>query len=226
MAAETPPWERLLRTRSGDAALPYGIRKASLDAFVGVARSPAALRDLRAYLAGTRLFDQQPVKQPTRWAIVTTLLARAAPDAPALFARELARDSTPDAARRAFVAGAAVPRAAVKADYFRRYLDDPALNEEWVTASLRAFNDPEQADLTLPYLRPALEKLEWIRENRRIFFLGSWISAFVGGQTSPQALKVVDDFLAAHPDLPVDIRRKVLQSRDELERTVAVRARV
>jgi aminopeptidase N len=225
-ARETPPWERLLRTRAADPALPYGMRKASLDAFVSIARSPAALADLRAYLAGSRLFDRQPVRQPTRWAIVTTLLARATPDAQAIFAREQARDSTPDAARRAFVAGAAVPAQARKAEYFRRYLEDPALNEEWVTASLRAFNDPEQAALTLPYLRPALEKLEWVRENRRIFFLGSWVNAFIGGQTSPQALKVVDDFLAAHPELPIDIRRKVLQARDELERTVAVRAQV
>ena len=42
--------------------------------------------------------------------------------------------------RRAFAAGAAVPDAAVKAEYFRRYFADSTLNEEWATASLGNFN--------------------------------------------------------------------------------------
>ncbi|HEX2091294.1 MAG TPA: hypothetical protein VHG28_02785, partial [Longimicrobiaceae bacterium] len=69
----------------------------------------------------------------------------------------------------------------------------------------------------------ALDDLVWIRDNRRIFFLPRWIGAFLGGQTGPEALAVVDAFLAEHGDLPVDIRRKVLQARDDLERTVRIR---
>jgi aminopeptidase N len=224
LARLAPAWERLLLARADDARLTYGMRKASLDALVGLARSPESIAAMRGYLAGTRQFNGAAVKQPTRWAIVQTLLARNAAGAPALFAAEVARDSTPDARRRAFVAGAAVPSDGVKSDYFHRYLNDPTLNEEWVTASLGAFNDPEQAALTLDYLRPSLDKLEWVRDNRRIFFLPRWVSAFIGGQTSPQALAAVDAFLAARPDLPADLRRKVLQSRDELERTVRIRA--
>ncbi|HYW08228.1 MAG TPA: hypothetical protein VE913_14795, partial [Longimicrobium sp.] len=124
----------------------------------------------------------------------------------------------------AFVAGAAIPTAAARAEYFRRYFDDAALNEEWVTASLGGFNDPAHADLSLPHLRESLERLEWLRENRRIFFLPRWVNSFVGGQTSPEGLAVVDRFLAEHPALPADLRRKVLQARDELERTVRIRA--
>ncbi|HEX2188272.1 MAG TPA: hypothetical protein VHG51_05205 [Longimicrobiaceae bacterium] len=123
------------------------------------------------------------------------------------------------------MAGAAAPDSAAKAGYFERYLRDPSLNEEWVTSSLGNFNDPAHARLTLPYLRPALEELVWLRDNRRIFFLPRWIGAFLGGQTGPEALAEVDAFLAAHPELPVDVRRKVLQSRDELERVVRIRGR-
>jgi len=163
------------------------------------------------------------VKQPTRWSIVQRLLSLGEPDAAALYAAETARDSTSEAGRRAFIAGVAGPDAAAKEAYFRRYLDDAALNEEWVTASLGAFNDPAHAALTLRYLRPSLDRLEWIRDHRRIFFLPRWINAFIGGHTSPEALAVVDRFLAESPELPADIRRKVLQARDELERTVRVR---
>jgi aminopeptidase N len=220
-----PAWEGLLVARAGDAALPYGLRKASLDALVSLARSEETRRVLKEYLVGERLFDGKPLQEPSRWAAIQQLLSVADPAADSLFRAEVARDSTPEAARRAFVAGAARPTAENKAEYFRRYLDDPALNEEWVTASLGAFHDPAHVALTLPHLRPALEKLEWIRDNRRIFFLPRWVNAVLGGQTGPGALAEVDAFLAAHPELPPDIRRKVLQARDELERTVRIRGR-
>jgi len=178
---------------------------------------------LRDYLGGKLQFDGAPTKQVTRWNIVRRLLAAGEPDAPALVEAELKRDTTPEAGRSAFIARAATPDPAAKHDYFGRYLDDPNLNEEWVSASLGAFNDPRQTALTRPYLGPALSKLEWIRAHRRIFFLAGWINAFVGGQQDTGALAEVDRFLAAQPNLPIDIRRKVLEARDELERTVAVR---
>jgi aminopeptidase N len=92
-----------------------------------------------------------------------------------------------------------------------------------VTASLRSFNVPEQDAITRPFVVPALDSLPWIQQNRRIFFLGSWIGAFVEGQQSAEALGAVDAMLADHPAMADDLRRKILQSRDELERTVAIR---
>lgn len=217
-------WERLLLARSADAALTYGARKAALDMLVGTARTEAGRALLREYLAGTRTFDGEAVRQPTRWSIVERLIALGEPEPDALIAAESQRDTTPDAGRRAYIAGAAIPAADVKARYFGRFLDDPNLNEEWVTSASGNFNAPLHSALTLQYLRPSLDRLEWIRDNRRIFFLPRWISAFIGGHASAEALAIVDRFLAETPELPIDIRRKVLQSRDELERTVRIRA--
>ncbi|MGC1301967.1 MAG: M1 family aminopeptidase [Caulobacteraceae bacterium] len=218
-----PPWEQLLTARAQDGALGYGLRKDSLDALVATVRTPAGRAALHDYLSGTRPFDGAPVKQLTRWNIVQRLLALGDPGAETLYAAEIKHDTTPEAGRSAFIVHAAVPDAAVKRDYFRRYLDDPSLNEEWVSASLAAFNDPDQTALTLAFLRPALERLEWIRANRRIFFLPGWVNAFVRGQQGADALAEVDAYLARRPDLPIDIRRKVLEARDELDRTVAIR---
>jgi aminopeptidase N len=154
---------------------------------------------------------------------VTTLIARSAPTADVRLAAEIRRDSTTEGRRRAFVAGAARPDSGVKAQYWARYFGDPELNEDWVTASLRAFNDPERDDLTRRYLEPALDSLPWIQQHRRIFFLGSWVSATLDGQRSAQSLAAVDDLLRRRTALPRDLREKILQSRDELERTVAIR---
>lgn len=92
-----------------------------------------------------------------------------------------------------------------------------------MTASVRAFNNPEQSTLTLRYLVPALDSLPWIQRNRRIFFLGSWLGGFIGGQQSPEALREIDAFLASRPGLGADLRQKILQTRDDLERTVRIR---
>ena len=111
----------------------------------------------------------------------------------------------------------------MKREYFQRYFADKALNEDWVTASLDAFNSVRQTELTRPYLIPALDSLRWIQANRRIFFLGSWLTSFLEGQTSAESLIAVDRFLNEHPDLPRDLREKVLQAQDELTRTVRIR---
>ena len=218
-------WEHMLLARIDDAKLGYGLRKNALDRLVATARTPLGLTRLRDLLAERATFNGTPIRQPTRWAIIQQLLTVGDPDGSALAAAEQRRDRSGEAAKDAFVTLAAAPEKAVKAEYFARYFSDAALNEAWASESLGAFNAAGQSALTLPYLRPALERLEWIRANRRIFFLPSWIEAFIGSQTDASALKVVDDFLRAQPALPPDIRRKVLTARDELALTVRIRGR-
>jgi aminopeptidase N len=216
--------ERVLWELSRDPGRSYGVRRAALDAFISLAATPAALANLKTLLVADSAAGE-PVRDPTRWGVVDRLLLLDDSTAARALAVQAARDTTPDGRRRAFIAGAARPNAAVKADYFRRWFADRSLNEDWASGSLSAFNALEHRALTLPYLRPALDSLQYIQANRRIFFLGAWLGAFLGGQTSPEALAVVRRYLADHPDLPRDLRQKVLQHADELERTVRIRRR-
>ncbi|CAN5262356.1 aminopeptidase N [soil metagenome] len=217
-----PDVERVLLAIANDTTRSYGIRKNHLDTWIGLARSPSALTTLEGMLDSTSVAGA-PLRPPTRWAIVTSLVARRAPAALKRLDDETRRDSTSEGRRRAFVAGAALPDSANKARYWNRYFADRQLNEDWVTASLRAFHDPEQESLTRAYLVPALDSLAWVQRNRRIFFLGNWVSATLDGQRSAAALADVDEVLERRDGLPRDLREKVLQSRDELERTVAIR---
>jgi len=218
-----PAAEVLLLECARDAQRPYGIRKSALDAYIDLAATASDAGRLDAWLDSASAAGL-PLREPSRWSIITQLVAVGSPTANRRLGEEVQRDTTAGGKRRAFVAGAARPDSAAKSAYFARYLGDSTLNEEWVTASLRAFNDPDQRALTLSYLRPALDTLPWIQHNRRIFFLGSWLGAFIGGQRDAAALRVIDDYLADHPKLPTDLRQKVLQTRDELERTVRIRS--
>ena len=217
-----PVFERVLLAGAADTALAYGQRKSRLDALIGSATSVAALSRLDAWLDADSAVGL-PLRPPTRWAIVTQLVSRQHLTAAARLRAESVRDSSSEGQRLAFVAGAAAPDAPTKARYYDRWFSDSTLNEEWVTSSLRAFHDSEQDTLTRRYLVPSLDTLPWIQRNRRIFFLAAWLGATIGGQQSAEALAQLDAWLAAHPSLAADLRRKVLQSRDELERTVRIR---
>jgi aminopeptidase N len=219
VSAESTFW-----TQARDASKPYGIRKAFLDAFIGLATSSGGVAKLESLLSADSAAGE-PVRDPTQWSVVDRMIVLGTSNAESALAAQIARDTTPDGRRRAFVAGAGRKSAAVKAEYFTRYFADKSLNEDWASGSLGEFNALEHQDLTLPYLRPALDSLPFIQANRRIFFLGSWLGSFIGGHTSDAALQTVKKFLADHPKLPKDLREKVLQSSDELERTVRIRKR-
>jgi aminopeptidase N len=125
-----------------------------------------------------------------------------------------------DVAKFAYLAGAAAADADVKERYFASYFDPKHPPEQWVQASLGFFHWPGQGELTLPYLRRALDRVEWVKEHRKIFFMPAWIDGFVNGHSTRAALEIVEAFRAAHEDLPADVRRKLLQSLDELQRAV------
>jgi aminopeptidase N len=128
-----------------------------------------------------------------------------------------------DVGKEVFLARAATPTAEAKADYWQQYLQLDTPPEQWTQDSLAWFHWPGQQELTLPYLEQALAQVDWVKQNRRIFFMPAWLDAFVNAHSSPEALAIVDKFLA-NTELRDDVRRKVLQSRDGLARAVRVRA--
>jgi len=218
-----PGLESSLRSVESDSTRPYEIRKPNLDALIRITHTPTGLEYLDHLLDSANAAGA-PLKAPTRWAIVTHLIATRAPTAMTRLAAETKSDSTSEGKRYAFIARAATPDSNIKREYFTRYLSDPNLNEEWATSSLGAFNEIDQQALTLKYLKPALDTLPWLQRNRRIFFIGSWLGGFIGGQTTAEAAATVRSFLGSNPNLGADLRQKILQTLDELETTVEIRS--
>jgi aminopeptidase N len=215
--------ESLLERRMRDAP-GLGLRIDYYRAFRSVAVTPAARAELKSLLAGRSSVPGLEIKPLDRWTMITALLAHADPDGPALLRAEQERDSSDDGRKYAFVAAAARPDPTAKRQYFKDYLENHALPEDWIEQSLGEFNYWSQPGLTLPYLEPALASLPRIKRERKIFFVLAWLNAFIGGQQSEEAARVVRQWLKAHPPDP-DLARKVLEVLDELERTVRIRAK-
>lgn len=205
-----------------------GLRINAFRALRGAAENPAALNTLKGLLAGSVSIPQVELRPQDRWSVVGRLIAVNDADAPKLLAEEQKRDATDDGRKSAFAVQAGAPDAAVKQRYFSMYVTPPsdanAQQEDWLSQSLGAFNNVQQAGLTLPYLRRSLDQLPEIKHDRKIFFLGAWLGAFLGGQTSPEAQRIVDAWLA-QTNMDADLRRKVLENRDGLDRTVRIRAK-
>ena len=87
------------------------------------------------------------------------------------------------------------------------------------------FNSPKHSDLSLPYLERALKELPNLKRSRKIFFVNGWLAAFIGGQKSQEALDIVNKFLADNPNLDRDLRLKILENSDTIERAVKIRGK-
>jgi len=196
-----------------------------------VGTSEKARAAIHGLLDGRLEVPGVPLKQRDRWNLIASLTALGDPGAGELLAAERQRDQTEDGRKYAWVSGAGTPSAESKKEYFASYVaasggasgGEASVQEDWITASLGLFNRWNQTALSLPYLKPALDALPQIKRERKIFFLTNWLSSFVEGQDSKEALKTVDDFLAANQSDP-DLKLKILEVRDELARTVKIRS--
>src|SRR6185312_6569947 len=79
-AAVTADAERTLWTGIRDSTKSYGVRKAFLDAFIGLASSTDGVAKLESLLAD-KAAAGEPVGDPTRWAVVNRLIVLGAPNA-------------------------------------------------------------------------------------------------------------------------------------------------
>jgi aminopeptidase N len=211
------------------AATP-GQRITYFRAFVGNAVTERGRQALKQMIADSTpakpgAATKLPLKTKDRFDIVTRLAILGDPEAPKLLA-ELEKTETSDEAKRyAYAARAAFPNAENKAKYWSDFVNNKELSESWIESAIVPFNSITHADLTLPYLDKALAELPNLKRSRKIFFVNGWLNAFIGGQRSEAALAIVNRFLADNPKLDNDLRLKILENVDIIERAVKIRAK-
>jgi aminopeptidase N len=199
-----------------------GLRIVYFRTFVGAATTDDARRSLKALLAGTLEVPGVELSSRERFRIIERLLALGDPEAEGLLGAQARADQSDDGRRYAYAVAAARPEPEAKWRRFLAFLDDAALAERWIEESLAPFNTVEHERWTAPFLETALEQLPDLKRTRRIFFVERWLAAFLDGQASPEAVTTTKRFLR-EARLDPDLRRKVLEHLDGLERTVRIR---
>jgi aminopeptidase N len=208
--------DQMLHSQSQDMRITW------FRALRGVAETENARGQLKNMLSGKLTVPGVELRPLDRWNIVATLVALNDPEATTILAAEEKRDPSGDGKKYAYMATAAHPQADTKKTYFDEYLHNASRPEDWVEQSLGSFNWWNQSELTAAYLRPALDALPQVKRERKIFFMLAWLNAFIGGQQSAEAQKQVHEFLETAA-LDRDLKLKILEVVDELDRTVKIR---
>ncbi len=208
--------DQMLHSQSQDMRITW------FRALRGVAETEKARDQLKDMLSGKLAVTGVELRPLDRWNIVATLVALNDPEAETVMAAEERRDPSGDGKKYAFTAAAARPAADAKKQYFEEYLHNASRPEDWIEQSLGSFNWWNQSELTAAYLRPALDALPQVKRERKIFFMLAWLNAFIGGQQSAAAQKQVHEFLETTA-LDRDLKLKILEVVDELDRTVKIR---
>ncbi|MBL8181098.1 MAG: ERAP1-like C-terminal domain-containing protein [Blastocatellia bacterium] len=157
--------------------------------------------------------------------IVTRLAVLNDPDAAKLLAELEKTETSDDAERYAYAARAAFPTKENREKYWNDFVNNKDISESWIEAAFGPFNAVRNSELSLPFLRRALEELPNHKRSRKIFFVNGWLAAFIGGQRSQEALDIVNKFLGDNPNLDKDLRLKILENVDIIERAVRIRGK-
>ncbi|MEP1094742.1 MAG: M1 family aminopeptidase [Cyclobacteriaceae bacterium] len=90
--------------------------------------------------------------------------------------------------------------------------------EAWVQTAVNNIHHPLRHTSSTKLLVTSLELLEEIQITGDIFFPKRWLVSTVGNYSSKEAHRIVEDFLAANPNLTPSLRNKLLQASDDLYR--------
>ncbi len=229
-AEVAPLLENLLLTKIKTANT-LGEKITYYRAYLGIASTQESKEVLKSVLKNNGLFDSEngsdsitiPLKTKDKFEIISKLIILEDPEALDILS-ELEKPETDDAAKRyAYAARAGIRSAENKSKYWNDFIKNKQIPESWIEASLRNWNSPKHAELTLPYLEESIAVLPDLKLNRKIFFINNWLGAFLGGQKTEKALQIIRTNLDNQPELAPDLKRKVLERMDGLERAVKIR---
>ncbi len=165
------------------------------------------------------------IRAKDKFDIVTRLAVLNDPDAASLLAELEKTETSDDAKRYAYAARAAFPTKENREKFWNDFVANKDISESWIEAAVGPFNSVRNSELSLPYLERALKELPNLKRSRKIFFVNNWLGAFIGGQRSEEALNIVNKFLADNPNLDKDLRLKLSENVDIVERAVKIRAK-
>lgn len=214
---ESSIWDRMMREgESGSVKLFFKL-------YSSLAVSDQAIDALYDIWRGEWVIPTLNLSEGERISLAERIAVRSPERADAVLKMQLAQISNPDRRRRLEFIAPALSASTEERDRFFNSLANPDVRrtERWVASALRKLHDPTRIESSLRYLARTLSLLEEIQVTGDIFFPSAWLNASFGTHTSPEAAKVVYDFLASNPGYSSQLRMKILQAADPLFRAAS-----
>jgi aminopeptidase N len=207
--------------RDGIARAKTASRKSAwFNAYRDVVLSKDGLEWLARVWRREEKIEGLPLAEPDEINLAMELAVREVPGWQQILATQRDRTQNPDRkARFDFVVPALSADPAIRQQAFDRLREvEGRRREPWALESLHYLNHPLREQPSIALIRPSLDLLEEVQRTGDIFFPQRWTDSALGGHRSPEAARIVQEFLAQHPKLPERLRWTVLVSADELFR--------
>jgi aminopeptidase N len=202
------------------AAEPGGSRQ--LAGVRGLISASVDVARLRGWLAGEGVPAGVTVDDDLRWLIVYRLVVLGAAGLEEIEAT-LTADLSAAGEQQAARCRAALPDADAKARAWNLIINDTSASNRILEATAHGFWQPEQLDLTAPYVsRYFAEMPEMLRRRTGMSGERIAVAAYPSVVVSPRTRQLAADLLAT-PDLSAILRRVVMDGDDDVRRALFAR---
>ncbi|MCB8963887.1 MAG: hypothetical protein H6536_02455, partial [Bacteroidales bacterium] len=200
--------------------IPVDERKPIFQTYSRVSLSKEALDNLVDFWNGKAIIEGINLSEQDLTNLSLELAVRGIHQADSIIEAQQGRIENPDRlAKFIFVKHAASPDEAIRDNFFHKLTNAQNRRPEpWVTEALRYFNHPLRTEHSIHYLTASLDLLPEIQQTGDIFFPKMWLDATLWGHSSPEAAKIVTDWLSNHTEISENLRKKLKQSADMLFR--------
>jgi aminopeptidase N len=166
-----------------------------------------------------------PVDQEMRWGVAIKAVSLGLPGAVDRVALERERDGSDRGQREAIRASVAAPDGSVKAAAWARIHDEGYGSDYLTRSALAGFVWHSQRELLLPWREPFFERVRDIYRDHDLGFAQAYLRwLYPGAWGEPSVVERSTELLAELGPDEVQLRRHLMEVRDDLERVVRVRA--
>jgi aminopeptidase N len=205
-----------------NSSIPADERKSIFKTYARIAVSSNAAEELYGIWSGNKSLPGLTFTETDLTFLAYELAVRNVHNADSILDLQEKRIANPDLlAKFRFVRRALSPDDALRDDFFHSLLiPENRRPEPWVAEALHYFNHPLRDSFASQYLRASLDLLPEIQQTGDIFFPKTWLDAILWGKNSNQAAEIVSSWLNQHPNVPDNLKNKLIQSSDLLFRAV------
>jgi len=222
LALEKMAWDGVLANK-GNA----DFQRRWFNQYVSVASSPDALTRLAGILGGKVDAAGVPVGQPQRWSIIAHLNRYNYPGAFDLIAQESARDKSDAGQIAAVAATVGRPDAAVKADWVKQIEDQKtALPFSRIRTAMGSIFPAEQGALNERDADARLARLPQVDKTGGPVFMRAYAGTMIPATCTPQSVARLSRAAATMTDLSAFTRRTLLDTLQDDQRCVAIKAKL
>ncbi len=196
------------------------IKKTLFNTYRSIAHSETGLATLYRIWNKEETIDNLILNKDNYTSLAQRLALYDHPEAVAILAKAKSELTNPDKIQRfEFLAPALDTDPAIRTAYFESFKEAQHREKEnWVQTACSYIHHPLRQEDGIKNVAMSLELLEEIQETGDIFFPLGWLNSTIGQYTSPDAYTMVKDYMASHPELDSNLKRKLLQATDNLHR--------